>query len=116
MRTTEERMNLIKKRQTEIKTKREKRKMQGREILSIGVCVLFLIFVGNGMPGMIDGMEMVHVSHTSGTASILGSHVALGYILMGILAFLLGMCVTVLLYRIRQKKEREERKENAHEL
>ncbi|MEI3367100.1 MAG: hypothetical protein V8R59_16335 [Enterocloster sp.] len=38
--------------------------------------------------------------------SLIGSHAALGYIVMGLLAFLLGVCVTVLLYRLRRRNER----------
>ena len=39
----------------------------------------------------------------------MGSHGALGYIVMGLLCFLLGVCVTVLLYWMRSHtKQRED--------
>ena len=45
-------------------------------------------------------------------ASMLGQYDALGYICMGILAFALGVCVTVLLYRMKRAEEhRQEKKQ-----
>ena len=38
-----------------------------------------------------------------GAASIFGNNSAQGYILMGTIYFLLGVCVTVLLYRLHRK-------------
>ena len=46
---------------------------------------------------------------------MIGSHAALGYIVMGLLAFLLGVCVTVLLYRLRRRNERRSREEKEDE-
>ena len=51
------------------------------------------------------------IAHPSGTASLLGSHAALGYIIMGLLAFLLGVCVTVLLYRLHRRYERQKQED-----
>ena len=39
----------------------------------------------------------------AGAASIFGNNSAQGYILMGTICFLLGVCVTVLLYRLHRK-------------
>ena len=47
---------------------------------------------------------------------MIGSHAALGYIVIGLLAFLLGVCVTVLLYRLRRRNERRSREEKEDEL
>lgn len=44
---------------------------------------------------------------------MLGKNEALGYICMGILAFALGVCVTVLLYRLRAAQEHR-KKEDAY--
>ena len=54
------------------------------------------------------------VAHTSMTASLIGSSAFSGYIVMGILSFLLGVCVTILLHRLhRYFRDREE---DRHEL
>ena len=50
-----------------------------------------------------------YIDYTMGTASMLGHYEALGYICMGVLAFALGVCVTVLLYRLRRVEEHKRR-------
>ena len=55
------------------------------------------------------------IIHSSGAASMIGSHAALGYIVMGMLAFLLGVSLTVLLYRLRRRNERRSREEKEDE-
>ena len=62
------------------------------------------------------GIPGGEVHHASGAASLVGSHAALGYILMGIMAFLLGVCVTVLLYRLHRRNERKQRENWDNEL
>ena len=43
----------------------------------------------------------------AGAASIFGNNSAQGYIVMGIICFFIGVCVTVLLYRLHRKAERD---------
>ena len=68
--------------------------------------LLLVVGLGVWMPEWLSSP----VSHSpAGTASLMGSHGALGYIVMGLLCFLLGVCVTVLLYRMRSHtKQRED--------
>ena len=96
MNSTEARMRRIQKRAGELR--RKKRRLCA---LTSG-CMAILIALGAAMPSI----SAQSVRQETGAASILGAHESLGYILMGALAFLLGVCVTVLLYRIRQSDER----------
>ena len=41
-------------------------------------------------------------AHRGGLAALAGGGAALGYIVIGLLSFLLGVCVTVLCFRLRQ--------------
>ncbi len=68
------------------------------------------------MPGFIHGAAAGTVSHTAGTASLVASHAALGYILMGLLSFLLGVSVTILLYRLRRHNDRKKQEDREDEL
>ena len=58
------------------------------------------------MPGWMSGSPAAGVGGVQGAASLVGSSAALGYILVGLCAFLLGVCVTVLLYRLRRREAR----------
>ena len=98
MNSTEARMCRIQKRAGELR--RKKRRLRACA-LTAG-CMAILIALGAAMPSI----SAQSVRQETGAASILGAHESLGYILMGVLAFLLGVCVTVLLYRIRQSDER----------
>ncbi|MDD6023738.1 MAG: MgtC/SapB family protein [Oscillospiraceae bacterium] len=116
MRTNEERAGLIHKRTAEIKRERQKRKQRTLDMICIAACLLLIIGIGSFMPGLAAGIPVGEVHHASGAASLVGSHAALGYILMGIMAFLLGVCVTVLLYRLHRRNERKHRENSDDEL
>ena len=116
MRTNEERTRLIHKRTAEIKRENQKKKQRRLDAACIAACLLLVVGIGAWMPGLMAGVSESGVSHASGAASLVGSHAALGYILMGLLAFLLGVCVTVLLYRLRRRKERRQQEDRDDEL
>ena len=107
MRTNEERSRLIHKRTAEIKREKQNRIQRGLDAVCIAVCLLLVTGIGAWMPGLMRNAADGSIVHSSGTASLIGSHAALGYIMMGLLAFLLGVCVTVLLYRVHRRCERQ---------
>ena len=116
MRTNEERAGLIHKRTVEIKRERQKKKQRTLDMICIAACLILVVGIGSFMPGLTAGIPGGEVHHASGAASLVGSHAALGYILMGIMAFLLGVCVTVLLYRLRRRNERKHQENSNDEL
>lgn len=116
MRTTEERARLIRRRTAEMRLEQQKKKQRGLDAVCMAVCLLLVGGIGALMPELMQGVADGGVSHASGVASLVGSHAALGYILMGLLAFLLGMCVTVLLYRLRRRNEHKQQEDRDDEL
>lgn len=112
MRTNGERIRLIHKRTAELKRKVKREKEYALNAVCVAACLLLVIAIGGFMPELMSGVTEGGAIHASGAASLIGSHDALGYILMGLLAFLLGVCVTVLLYRLRRRNERREDGEN----
>ena len=116
MRTNEERAGLVHKRTAEIKRERQKKKQRALDMVCIGACLILVVGIGSSMPGWATGITGGEAHHASGAASLVGSHAALGYILMGLMAFLLGVCVTVLLYRLRRRNERKRRENRNDEL
>ena len=116
MRTNEERIGLIHKRTAEIKRERQKRKQRALDMICIAVCLVLVVGIGSFMPGWAAGIPGGEARHASGAASLVGSHAALGYILMGLMAFLLGVCVTVLLYRLHRRNERKQQENSDNEL
>ena len=116
MRTDEERAGLIHKRTAEIKRERQRKKQRALDGSCIGACLILIVGIGSFLPDWVVGIPGGEVHHASGAASLVGSHAALGYILMGLMAFLLGVCVTVLLYRLHRMNERKQRENSDDEL
>ena len=106
MRTSKERARLIHRRTAEIKQERRIKRQRRLDAACMAACLFLVIGIGALMPGLMRNTADGGIAHPSGTASLLGSHAALGYIIMGLLAFLLGVCVTVLLYRLHRRRWR----------
>ena len=111
MRTNEERESLVRRRTAELRRARQNRRQRGRDAAVLAACLLLVAGLGVWMPNLMAGVCESSVSHVSGAASLVGSHAALGYILMGLLAFLLGVCVTVILYRLRRRNTHQHRED-----
>ena len=113
MRSPEERITEVKRRIA--KKERQKRLQQYRIAAAVCIAACFAVIVGVSfaMPGIVGQIEPGTSSGFETAATILGGNAALGYIVIGLLAFILGVCVTILCFRIRlmnKEKETEEQK------
>ena len=99
MRTNKERQQLIYRRTQELRSKERRKKQCMFSVCGVALCLMLVIGIGSFMPGVVKQASAGNIDYTMGTASMLGHYEALGYICMGVLAFALGVCVTVLLYR-----------------
>lgn len=115
MRTIEERTKRIHERTAELKREKQKKQQRMIEVTSIAACLLVLVGVSGCMPEWVSSMSEISISHISGAASILGDHEQLGYIVIAVLAFLLGVSMTVFLYRLRQRNEHSQREDDKDE-
>lgn len=105
MRSTNERMELLKKRTAEIKEKRSAKKYRIAVISSYAAGIAFVAAISMLVCNMeFDGFEKISAQNT---ASIFADKLFLGYIVVGILAFLLGVFVTLLCNILRKKKNKE---------
>ena len=111
MRTNEERAALVRQR-TEIMKEEQQRKKHKIQMavlsgVSLAACLCILVVIGSAMPQIISGFGEAPVSHTSGAASLLAGSETLGYVIVAIFAFLLGVCVTLLLHVIHRRQQRQ---------
>ena len=112
MRSHEERITEAKRRIA--KTGREKRLRRNTITMAsaVAACLALLIGASLAMPGIAANIQTGNYSGFETAASMYGGGAALGYIVIGLLAFLLGVCVTVLCFRLRQmNREDEQNKE-----
>lgn len=107
MRTSKERMDLIFQRTEEIKKERKDKKRLWLEAGCVAACLALVISIGLCMPGMMEQTASGSVAHTSGAASLIANQSQLGYIVVGIISFLLGSVTTVLLYQIKERNQKK---------
>ena len=101
MRSHEERITETKRRIAKIE--QEKRRRDTITMASaVAACLALLIGASLAMPGIAAKIQTGDYSGFETAASMYGGGAALGYIVIGLLAFLLGVCVTVLCFRLRQ--------------
>lgn len=109
MRTNEERMDLIFRRTEEIQKEEKRKKKFWMQAGCLAAMLVLVVSLGVCMPGWIQRAGSETVLHNSGAASLIAGQEQLGYIVVGIVCFLLGCITTVILYQIKEynQKKRE---------
>ena len=108
MRSYEERVAEAKRRIAKIEQEKRRRRNTITMASAVAACLVLLIGVSLAMPGIAASIQTGNYSGFETAASIFHSGAALGYIVIGLLAFLLGVCVTVLCFRLRQMSWEDE--------
>ena len=102
MRSHEERVAETKRRIAKIEREKQRRRNTITMASAVAACLILLIGASLAMPGIAARIQTGDYSGFETAASIFHGGAALGYIVIGLLAFLLGVCVTVLCFRLRQ--------------
>ena len=116
MRSHEERVAETKRRIAKIERGKRLRRNKITMASAVAACLVLLIGASLAMPGIAASIRTGDYSGFETAASMYGGG-ALGYIVIGLLAFLLGVCVTVLCFRLRQMNREDgqnEESEDAH--
>ena len=107
MRSHEERVAETKRRIAKIEREKRLRRDKFTMISAVAACLALLIGASLAMPGIAANIQTGNYSGFETAASIFHG-AALGYIVIGLLAFLLGVCVTVLCFRLRQMSREDD--------
>ncbi len=105
MRSTDERVAAVKQRAAELERNNRSRRNHFIGFSAVAASLLFIVGLGFAMPGIIEGLPGDGYTYTGAAASILGSGGAFGYVLVGLLAFVLGVSVTILSNHIHLKNK-----------
>ena len=117
MRSHEERVVETKRRLAAMERKKRLRRNTVTMASAVAACLVLLIGASLAMPGIAESIQTGDYSGFETAASIFHGGAALGYIVIGLLAFLLGVCVTVLCFRLRQMSRedgQDKESEDAH--
>ena len=113
MRSHEERVAETKRRIAARQREKRLRRNTITMVSAVAACLVLLVGASFAMPGIAASIQTGDYSGFETAASIFHGGAALGYIIIGLLAFLLGVCVTVLCFRLRQmNREDDQNKES----
>ena len=109
MRSHEERVATVKRRVAQIERQKRQQRNRIAVLSSAAACLAVIVGVSLVMPGISEKLSVGNYAGYETTASIFSGSTAAGYILIGLLAFVLGVCVTVLCFKLKafQKKSEE---------
>ncbi len=101
MRNTDERLAAVQNRMATLD--RQSRQTRGRWIaaVSAAACLLAIVSLSFCMPGWVENSVYAESGGMASAASLFAENGALGYLVIGIVAFVLGVSVTVLCFRLR---------------
>ena len=105
MRTTDERLAAAKRRARELKRQRRSRVAA----LAGAACLAVILGLALAMPSVTARFS--GADYYGGMTASLFSGGSLGYLLVGLLAFALGVCVTVLCVRLHERERGEDNEE-----
>ena len=117
MRSHEERVAETKRRIAKMEREKRLRRNTFTMASAVAACLVLIVGVSFTMPGMVAGVRPGDFAGYETAASMYGGGAALGYIVIGLLSFLLGVCVTVLCFRLRQmnrEDDQDKESEDAH--
>lgn len=109
MRSHEERVSAVKRRVAEERRKQQRRRGRGVMAVAVAACLGLIAALSAWMPGLMHIPSADGYAGHMASASMFAGSAAVSYIVIGLLSFVLGVCVTILCFRIRrfQREERE---------
>lgn len=115
MRSNEERVAEVKRRIAEKERQKKLRRSRIAAVSAVAACLVLILVLSLFMPGIAGQLRPGDYSDYEMAASMFGENAALGYIIIELLAFLLGVCVTILCFRIRLLNREEQSMEDKKE-
>ncbi|MEG1887618.1 MAG: DUF4179 domain-containing protein [Oscillospiraceae bacterium] len=107
MRSIDERINAVKNRTSELQQKQKIRRNRIVALSSVAACLAIVVGMGVAMPGIMKQMSSDKFAVMGDVGSVFSSGNAIGYVLIGIVAFCLGVCVTLFCVQLRKSSKED---------
>ncbi|HHV28073.1 DUF4179 domain-containing protein [Acetivibrio mesophilus] len=105
MRNTDERLVAVQRRVEELERQKRQRKYRYIGWSAVAACLIIIVGTAVAMPGIMAGLSEKDYNNTGMMASIFSEGRVLGYILIGLLAFALGVCLTILCFLLQPRRQ-----------
>lgn len=102
MRSNEERVATVKRLAAEIERRKKLRQAKIMAMVAVAASLGLIIGASCAMPSIVKQMVGAGDYSSYDMAASMFSDMAFGYVVIALLAFVLGVCVTILCYRIRR--------------
>ncbi len=109
MQDTESRVAAVIKRVDEIKECKRVHRSRRIGIASIAACLTFLVGLSAALPGIMGRISFKDYVYTSMSASVFAGDSNLGYMIIALTAFVLGVSVTILCCRMHLFNRKEDK-------
>lgn len=110
MRTNEERVAAMHRRAAELEKEKRGRQTRILQTVSITACFFVIVILSAMIPG-ISGKQIQESAADVFSASIFSGSSTLGFLAIGIIAFLLGVTVTVFCFQLKKWQEEKNSEE-----
>ena len=107
MRSTDERVVAVERRVKQMARQKKQRQHCYIGLSATVACLVLVVGVGASMPSIMEELAQGNYTNTGMMASNFYEGGALGYVLVGLLAFALGTCLTVLCILLRRRNKRD---------
>lgn len=104
MKNNKDILNQVLNRAEEIKEEKRKTTLKIQRTVCIASGLILTISLSFMMPYIIKNIDTNSVTNHSGMGTFFASSSYLGYIIIGIIAFVLGIAVTLVCYKLKNKK------------
>lgn len=101
MRSNEERVAAVKRRVEQLEARRRRVRSRVAAVSSVAACLALIVCLSFAMPGIMGRLAEWSYGAYGAAASIFTGSSTLGYIIIGLLAFVLGIFVTILCFKLR---------------
>lgn len=111
MRSNEERVAAVKSRVKEIERQKRQRMSRIITVSSMAACFIVIVVLSGLMPDIIHRIDAGKIQKYNVTASMFGNSATSGYIAIALIAFLLGICVTIFCTRMHHYMQMEQQEQ-----
>lgn len=102
MRSHEERVAAVKRRMAQERRKQRQRRDRAVVTAAVAACLGLIVALSVWLPGLMHMPSAAGYAASVQVASMFAGSAAVGYVVIGLLSFVLGICVTILCFRIRR--------------
>ncbi|MEG1459065.1 MAG: DUF4179 domain-containing protein [Acetivibrio sp.] len=102
-------MNRITKRANQLKQEKKRRTYRILSLSSVMVCFFLIVGMALAMPDWMAQLAATEYTNTIGFGSIFSRGTSMGYLLIALLGFMLGICLTILCLYLHKRSQEDKK-------